>query len=148
VRFLVEGPGLVRYDRPIRKRADLVEGGGMPEAPLAGLLASIEVLLSLGVPAIAAHVGSYLDRLEPELEARGLRSLRARHPEGRSGILSVDPPEGLAAAHLARELRARGVACATPDGALRFSPHWPNDPGEIPGVLEALDAALRALGPR
>jgi selenocysteine lyase/cysteine desulfurase len=148
VRFLVEGPGLVRYDRPIRRRADLVEGGGMPEAPLAGLLASLEVLLALGVPAIATHVAGYLDRLEPGLEARGFRSLRSPRADGRSGILSVEPPAGLAAVQVARELRKRGVACATPDGALLFSPHWPNDPGEVPGVLEAFDGALRSLGPR
>jgi cysteine desulfurase/selenocysteine lyase len=148
VRFLVEGPGLVRYDRPIRRRADLVEGGGMPEASLAGLLASLEVLLALGMPAIAAHVAGYLDWLEPGLEARGFRSLRSPRAEGRSGILSVEPPPGVGAAQVARELRSRGVACATPDGALRLSPHWPNDPGEIPGVLEAIDGALRELGPR
>jgi selenocysteine lyase/cysteine desulfurase len=145
VRFLVDGPGLVRYDRPVRRRADLVEGGGLPEAPLAGLLASLEILVGLGVPAIAAHVEGYLDLLEPELVARGFRSLRAVHRGGRSGILSVDPPPGLAAASLARELRARGVACATPDGALRFAPHWPNHPDEIPEVLRAVDGALGGL---
>ncbi len=145
VRFLVEGPGLVRYDRPIRRRADLVEAGGMPESPLAGLLASLEILLALGVPAVAAHVGNYLDLLEPELVARGFRSLRAGQPERRSGILSVEPPPGSGVAALARELRGRGVACATPDGALRFAPHWPNHPGEIPEVLGAVDAALRRV---
>ena len=147
VRFLLEGPGLVRYDRPIRRRADLVEGGGMPEASLAGLLASLEILLALGLPAIAAHVGSYLDLLEPELVARGFRSLRSGRPGGRSGILSVDPPQGLAASALARELRGSGVACSTPDGALRFSPHWPNHPTEIPEVLRAVDGALAGMGP-
>lgn len=146
VRFLVEGPGMLRHDRPVRRSADLVEGGGLPEAPLAGLLASLEILLGLGIPAIAGHVEGYLDRLEPELEARGFSSLRARRREGRSGILSLEPPPGTSAASLARELRARGVACATPDGALRFSPHWPNDPGEIPGVLAAVDGALAAVG--
>jgi selenocysteine lyase/cysteine desulfurase len=147
VRFLVEGPGLIRYDRPIRRQADLVEGGGMPEAPLAGLLASVEILLALGLPAIAAHVGRYLDLLEPELVARGFRSLRSGRPGGRSGILSVEPPRGLTASALARELRGRGVACSTPDGALRFSPHWPNHPAEIPEVLRSVDGALLALGP-
>ncbi len=142
VRFLNEGPGLVRYDRPIRRRADLVEGGAMPEAPLAGLLASLEILLALGVPAIAAHVGSYLDLLEPELVARGFRSLRSRQPQERSGILSLEPPPGFGAAALARELRGRGVACATPDGAIRFAPHWPNHPAEIPEVLRAVDGAM------
>lgn len=142
VRFLVEGPGMVRYDRPIRRRADLIEAGGMPEVALAGLLASVELLLGLGVPAIEEHVNGYLDRLEPELAGRGFRSLRSRHAAGRSGILSLEPPAGLRAAALFRELSSRGVACATPDGVLRFSPHWPNHLGEIPEVLRAVDGAL------
>jgi len=37
------------------------------------------------------------------------------------------------------------VACATPDGALRFAPHWPNHPAEIPDVLRAVDGALRRV---
>jgi hypothetical protein len=93
-------------------------------------------------------VEGYLDRLEPGLEARGFRSLRSPGAERRSGILSLEPPAGFTAAGLARELRSRGVACATPDGVLRLSPHWPNHPAEIPGVLAAVDGALRALGPR
>ena len=144
VRFLVEGPGMVRYDRPIRRRADLIEGGGMPEVALAGLLASVEILLGLGVSAIEEHVNGYLDRLEPELAGRGFRSLRSCHAAGRSGILSLVPPAGHAASALFRELSSRGVACATPDGALRFSPHWPNHFGEIPEVLRAVDGALAA----
>jgi len=145
-RFLVEGPGRMRYDGPLRRRADVIEGGAMPEPSLAGLHAAVEILLDLGIPAIHAHVQGYLDRLEPELVARGFRSLRAREPSRRSGILSLDPPAGIRAADLARELRSRGVACATPDGALRLSPHWPSHPGEIPGVVGAVEGALRTLG--
>ena len=146
VRFLVEGPGMVRYDRPIRRRADLIEGGGMPEVALAGLLASVEVLRGLGVAAIEAHVNRYLDRLEPELVDRGFRSLRSGPAEGRSGILSLEPPAGHPAPALARQLAARGVACALPDGVLRFSPHWPNHPDEVPEVLRAVEGALSATG--
>jgi selenocysteine lyase/cysteine desulfurase len=123
-----------------------VEGGGLPDGLLAGLLASLEILLALGVPAIATHVGGYLDRLEPELLARGFRSLRTRGPAGRSGILAVEPPAGVTAAGLARELRGRGVSCSTPDGALRFSPHWPNHADEIPEVLRAVEGALAVAG--
>jgi selenocysteine lyase/cysteine desulfurase len=144
VRFLVEGPGQVRYDRPIRRRADLVEAGGLPEASLAALLASLEILLGLGVPSIERHVEGYLDALEPGLVARGFRSLRAPQPARRSGILAVEPPPGTSTARISAGLAERGVACATPDGALRFSPHWPNAVEEVPEVLEAVDGALRA----
>jgi len=143
VRFLVE-PGQLRYDRPIRQRADFVEMGGASEVSLAAARASLDVLLGLGIPAILGHVGRYLDRLEPELVDRGFQSLRAREPSRRSGILSLEPPQDVELPRLAREIQARGVACATPDGALRFAPHWPNDLGEIPLVLEAVDGALAA----
>jgi selenocysteine lyase/cysteine desulfurase len=144
-RFLTDGPGHLRRDRPIRRRADLVEIGGASEASLAALEASLEILESIGVPAIRAHVGSYLDRIEPELVARGFASLRAPEPERRSGILSLEPPPGIGVVALARELQGRGVACAIPDGALRLSPHWPNDVAEVPHVLRAVDAALAAV---
>jgi selenocysteine lyase/cysteine desulfurase len=144
-RFLTDGPGHLRRDRPIRRRADLVEIGGASEVSLAALEASLGILESIGVPAIRAHVGSYLDRIEPELVARGFASLRAPDPERRSGILSLEPPPGVGVAALARELQGRGVACAIPDGALRLSPHWPNDVAEVPHVLRAVDAALAAV---
>lgn len=143
--FLIRGPGLLRYDRPIRRRADLFEGGNVNTAGLAGLEAAVDLLLQLGVPAIHAHVGRVLDAVEPALVERGFRSLRSRDPAQRSGTLSVIPPGGVSAVDLARELHHRGVVVSTPDGVLRFSPHWPNDLGQIPGAIDAIDAALAAL---
>lgn len=140
VAFLLRGPGLLRYDRPIRKRADLFEGGNVNNAGLAGLLASLEILLALGTPAIFAHVGSILDPLEAGLRERGFRSLRAEDPRQRSTILSVEPPPGVPVVRLHGELAARRVGCSTPDGLLRFSPHWPNDAGQVGAVLAAVDA--------
>ncbi len=147
VGFLLRGPGLLRYDRPIRKRADFVEGGGTNTAGLAGLLASVEILLSLGVPEIFAHTAKILDALEEGLSARGFRSLRSADPRQRSGILSVEPPAGVSAVDLARDLVARRVGCSTPDGLLRFSPHWPNDVGQVEAVLAAVDASFAARRP-
>jgi selenocysteine lyase/cysteine desulfurase len=146
--FLIRGPGLLRYDKPIRKRADLVEGGNMNTAGLAGLEASVDLLQQLGVPAIFAHVNAILDALEPALVERGFTSLRSRDPRQRSGALGVLPPAGVSVVALAREIGAAGVGCSTPDGVLRFSPHWPNDLGQVPVVLAAVDAGLAALRPR
>lgn len=143
--FLFAGQGHLRYDRKIRQRADFVEGGAYNTIGCAALAAALDLILALGVPQIFAHVQAYLDELEHGLRARGFTSLRARRPEQRSGILSVLPPNPGDVIGLQRELGERGVACSTPDGLLRFAPHWPNDRAEIAGVLAAIDAALGDL---
>ena len=147
VRFLLEGAGHLRYDRPIRADASWMEGGAPPVLGFAALQAGMAPLLELGIPAIAAHIGAYLDRLEPALQARGFVSLRSPLAAQRSGILSVDPPPGVDPVALHAALGARGLACALPDGRLRLSPHWPNALGEIDGVLDVVDDALAALAP-
>jgi selenocysteine lyase/cysteine desulfurase len=148
VGFLLRGPGLLRYDKPIRKRADLVEGGNVNTAGLAGLEAAIDLLQILHVSTIFDHVSTILDALEPALVERGFRSLRSREARQRSGILGALPPAGISVIDLARELGDRGVACSTPDGVLRFSPHWPNDVGQVSEVVAALDESLSALAAR
>lgn len=147
VRFLFEGPGELRYDRPIRRRADFLEVGAWPTVGFAALEAAVDMLQGLGVPSIHAHIQAWHDALEPALVARGFESLRAADPAGRSGLLCVRPPAHLAHGALHAGLEARGIACANPDAHLRFSPHWPNHPREVPVVLDALDATIAELAP-
>jgi selenocysteine lyase/cysteine desulfurase len=145
VGFLLRGPGLLRYDRPLRKRASLFEGGNVNTAGLAGLEASVDLLLSLGVAEIFAHVNRILDALEPLLVARGFRSERSSDPRLRSCTLSLTPPAGVDVVELQRRLGARSVSCSMPDGLLRFTPHWPNDVGQVHAVVAAVDASLAEL---
>ncbi len=100
------------------------------------------LILQLGVPAIFAHVNAILDALEHGLLERGFRSLRSADRRQRSCTLSVLPPAGVSPVELQRLLGARGVSCAVPDGLLRFTPHWPNDLGQVSDVLAAVDAEL------
>jgi selenocysteine lyase/cysteine desulfurase len=139
VRFLFEGPGQLRYDRPFRREASFFEGGAQNTVGHAALEAAIDLIAELGPAAIERHVTAYLDRLEPELVARGFASARSSRAEARSGSLCVRPPSGTVA-ELGRALRAHGIAVTTPDGWLRFSPHWPNDLDEVPAVVAAVDA--------
>ena len=39
-------------------------------------------------------------------------------------------------------LERSGIACATPDGTLRFAPHWANHVAEVVQVVRAVDRAL------
>lgn len=140
--FLFEGGGHLRYDRPIRKRADFLEAGNLNAAGLAALEASVSLIDAIGVPAIFAHANRYIDELERGLLSRGFTSLRSADPARRSAILGVRPPGDANVIDLQRALLARGVASSTPDGVLRFAPQWPNNQGEVPYVLDAVDGAL------
>lgn len=142
--FLVHGPDLLRYDRPFRADAGLVEGGAFSAVGCAALEASVDVLAALGVENIHRHVNGYLDALEAALTARGFRSLRGRDAAQRSCILGVLAPEGdgRGAPWWSQALAARGVVTSCPDGVLRFAPHWPNDAArEMGAVTAALDDA-------
>jgi selenocysteine lyase/cysteine desulfurase len=141
--FLFEGPGRLRYDRPIRRRAALVEGGAYNSVGYAALEAALDPLLELGVETIHRHVNGYLDVLEAELCALGFSSARARAATARSGILSVRPPPGVDVIALHRAIDPARVACTTPDGWLRFAPHWPNATHEIGDVVAAVRDALQ-----
>lgn len=141
-RFLFDGAGHLRYDRPLLRTAAVFESGGVASAPLAALDASARLIESLGPAAIFAHVQGWHDALEPGMLARGYTSLRAADPARRSGILSFLPPPSLRVQDIARGLGERGIAASIPDGTLRFGPHWPNGLDEPALILEALDDAL------
>jgi cysteine desulfurase/selenocysteine lyase len=145
VAFLVGDEPRLRYDRPFRRGAQAMEIGTSNVVGLAALGASVELLNQLSVPAIHAHLESYLDALESGLVERGFRSRRGRAPALRSSLLSVTIPDDVRLTKLAAALRARGVICNTPDGLMRFAPHWPNRTDEVPQVLAAVDEALAEL---
>lgn len=141
-RFLNEGPGALRYDRPIVRTASFVEQGAQSVVGLAALGASLATLLTLGTQAIFVHVTDYLDQLEPALVALGCESVRAPERGRQSGSLSVRLPAGKVLAEVARKLLAQGVYASTPDGLLRFAPHFANSLEEVPLVASALQHAL------
>jgi len=143
--MLFEGPGHLRYDRALVAEPAVFETGMVGMAAFAALGASVELLLELGIEPIFDHIQRYHDALEPPLIERGFRSLRAPDPPRRSGILSLEPPAAIHAHELAPALCDLGVLCSSPDGKLRFAPHWPNALSEVPQILDALDAALPQL---
>jgi len=145
LRFLFEGPGHLRYDRPIKRSVEFLEGGNCSATGFAALEASLDLILQVGVARIYEHVNRYHDQLEAGLLERGFTSLRAQDASRRSGTLGVVPPAELSVVELATELMSRGVACALPDGVLRFSPHWPNSLDEVPMVLAGVDESVTKL---
>ena len=75
----------------------------------------------------------------PSARSPRFRSARAAGAARRSGILSASPPDrGPDLATWREELLERGVVCTTPDGYLRFAPHWPNAVDEVEVIRDAL----------
>jgi len=145
IAFLRGDEPRLRYDNPFKLGAQSLEIGTTNVIGLVALGASLEMLSELGVPAIHAHVAGYLDRLEAGLIERGFESKRAEAPGLRSTLLGVAVPKDVRLSRLQAALRDRGVVCNTPDGLMRFAPHWPNAIDEVPAVLDSVDAALAAL---
>jgi selenocysteine lyase/cysteine desulfurase len=137
--FLFQGAGLLRYDKPLKRSAMVLETGTQSVLGAVALQAGLDLVVQLGVPGIFEHLQGYLDALEAALQARGFTSLRASDRAGRSTILSVLPPPNLQIADVHRGLIQRGIICGMPDGILRFSPHWPNALSEVEIVAAALD---------
>lgn len=143
--FLMGDEPKLRYDNPLQQGAQSLEIGTSNVMGLAALGASIELLSQLGVSAIHGHVDGYLDLLEAGLIERGFRSHRSKAPALRSTLLSVSVPRDLRLSKLGAALRGRGVVCNTPDGLMRFAPHWPNGHDEVPEVLAVMDQVLADL---
>jgi len=145
VAFLIGDEPQLRYDNPLKCGAQALETGTSNVIGLAALGASVGLIEQLGVAAVHAHVQGYLDALEHGLVARGFESQRAASTPLRSTLLGVRVPDDVRLSKLASSLRDRGVVCNTPDGMMRFAPHWPNSYDEVPGVLDAVDEALAEL---
>jgi len=145
LRFLLEGPNLMRYGAPFKTGAGMFETGCVNALGLVGLDASVELITTLGPQNILKHAHQWADAIEPGLVEKGFTSLRAAEDSRRSGILSLLPPTGISVIDLQRALAARGVVGATPDGALRLSPHWENNLDEAEQVLLSVEDALAEL---
>lgn len=139
--FLFGEPNLLRYDRPIQVGPAMLEGGTLNFAGIAGLTAAMRITQNIGIEAVYAHANQWLDGIEPTLIELGFTSLRSTDPARRSCILCAKPPAGQHAGEIATALGEHSISVASPDGAIRLSPSWPNAMSE----LKVVQAALRTV---
>ncbi len=113
------------------------EAGSLNTNGIYGLRAGIELLLEIGIDAIAAEVIRVTSLLAERLEEIGWRVATPRPI--RSGIVGAIPPGvELSLLRWHRRLEENGVVCAPREGMLRFSPHFYNDDAEVDRVIELL----------
>ncbi len=125
-------------DSPPRADARRFEAGNLPFGHYVALRHSVELLLSVGLEAVFAHILALQDRFLSRLSARGWKAASSLSPAERGPILALTPPAGVDLAGLVRALEAGGILVSARAGCLRIGPHLYNTGAEI-------DLAARAV---
>jgi len=133
--------GYVDYasrDMGLRKDAGRYECGTLNTVGCFGLRASIELILEVGVEAIAAHVQRLGDLLADGARAKGYELMGERTPQTGAGIVSIRKP-GVDARMTFGKLKENGITSAPRQGWVRMSPHFYISPSDIERVVATLD---------
>jgi cysteine desulfurase / selenocysteine lyase len=126
---------LTEYNDRLRGDARRFELITLPYQDFAGMNASLELLLELGIPRIEKHLRTLHEPVLTWAARTGARIVSPLDSRG-SGILCVAPPDVVSAF---RALKAARVVCSMREGAIRLSPHAYNTRDEMERVVEILD---------
>lgn len=126
-----------KIDFRLKPHAGRWESGSLNVAGITALGASLELLLKIGIDAIAARVLELTEYLCDQARSIGLEVYSPRAELDRSGIVSLVPPGGDVRA-LVRRCRQEGVVINQRGGRLRISPHCYNTKEEVDRLFEVL----------
>jgi len=127
-----------RYESDWHPDSRRFEVGSLNHLGIAGMGASLDILLDVGIERIAARILSLTDLLLARLKDAGYQIITPHAcREERSGIVSFLPgdhePE-----QVARQLKALGIIVSARGPCIRVSPHFYNTEAEIEWLMEAL----------
>jgi len=125
------------HDPTPRPGSRRYEEGSLNLYGIAGLGASIERFLEIGMTRVEKRILSLTDTLEKGLRSRGYRIMSPREEHERSGILCFCHP-AKDADRLQMRLTAARVVASLRMGAIRLAPHFYNTGEEAARVLDLL----------
>jgi selenocysteine lyase/cysteine desulfurase len=111
------------------------EVGTLAYQDLAAFAASVELLLEIGIPCIATHVGHLIEQMIARMHAVGVQIVTPEDPALRAGILTVRPRH---AERVNERLARSGILCSLREGAIRLSPHLYSTEDEIERAMDVL----------
>ncbi len=124
-------------DMTLRTDAGRYECGTLNTVGCFGLRASIEFLLSVGVPKIAVAVQLLGDQIVQGVTAKGYQVLGRRTASNGAGIVCFRRTD-VDSRLIVRELKAKGILAAARQGWVRVSPHFYIAPDDIDRLIEEL----------
>jgi selenocysteine lyase/cysteine desulfurase len=114
------------------------EAGTQALAIMAGMKASLDLMLSVGVEVIEDRVLTLAGQLVEGLLAKGYRVAGSTRAGEGSAIVSFTRRPGLDLAETRRRLNERGVDHIVTHDRLKLSPHFYNIAAEVDAVLACL----------
>jgi len=124
---------------PLSKAANRFEFGEQSAVLLAGLAASLGLLLKLGTKWIEGRSRKLVAHLISSLDSADMELLSPREPEKRAGITTFRPRgQGRDMRRLAQDLRSKGVLISPRAGGIRASCHFFNDPEDLDKLIDAV----------
>jgi cysteine desulfurase/selenocysteine lyase len=122
-------------DFRLKPHAGRWESGSLNVAGITALGASLQLILDVGISAIAERVVELTDYLCAGAERAGFEIYSSRRPEDKSAIVSLIVPNADPRT-LVRRCRQHGVVINQRAGRIRVSPHAYNSFDEIDRLLE------------
>ena len=134
---VVDAQNYGTYNYTLRPDAGRYECGTYNVPGLLGFKASLEMLLGLGVEAVAGRIKALTDRLIERLATKGYQIISPRN-EAWSGIVSFASAQHPHQEIFANLRKAHHIEIALREGRLRASPHFYNTEQQIDRLIEAL----------
>jgi cysteine desulfurase/selenocysteine lyase len=125
-----------RIDFRLKPHAGRWESGTLNVAGITGLGASLELLLSLGIPVVAGRVLELTDYLCDKARGAGIEVFSSRLRADKSGIVSLRTKED--PRQVMRRCKSEGIIINQRAGRVRVSPHCYNSFEEIDRLLNVL----------
>jgi len=136
----VEDPFAFDHEPQLAADGRRFESGTENSAGIAGLGATVDLVLELGPQRVEARVLDRAEQLAALLDEAGLDvQLSPR----RSGIVIAGSP-GIAPAGLHEHLLAQGIRCSLRGSGLRFSPHYFSDDADLHRAASGVRDLARA----
>jgi selenocysteine lyase/cysteine desulfurase len=130
-----------RVEFRLKPHAGRWESGSLNVGGILALGASLELLLAIGIDALAERVLLLTDYLCERAKRLGIEVFSSRYPSEKSGIVSLIAPGGDARG-IVRRCRDAGIVVNQRAGRLRVSPHAYNTVEELDRLIELLGASL------
>jgi cysteine desulfurase/selenocysteine lyase len=127
---------LTDYDPTFHLDARRFELVTLPFQDLAGMTASIDLLMGVGLDRIASHLRALREPLAARAARGAFAIVSPTDPVHDSAIWCVRTAD-VRAAHA--RLREAGVTCVVREGSVRLSPHFYNTMDEVERVAELLE---------